>query len=32
LTPSPGVTADYVAKAFGVPINSDPRTLAILHE
>jgi molybdopterin-biosynthesis enzyme MoeA-like protein len=26
------ITADCVAKAFGVPIDSDPRTLAILHE
>src|SRR5262245_56224353 len=26
------VTADCVAKAFGVPIDSDPRALAILHE
>jgi len=26
------ITADYVAKAFSVPIDSDPRALAILHE
>ena len=26
------ITADRVAKAFGVPIDSDPRALAILHE
>jgi molybdopterin-biosynthesis enzyme MoeA-like protein len=26
------ITADCVAKAFGVPIDSDPRSLAILHE
>jgi molybdopterin biosynthesis enzyme MoaB len=26
------ITADCVAKAFGVPIDSDPRGLAILHE
>jgi molybdopterin-biosynthesis enzyme MoeA-like protein len=26
------ITADCVAKAFDVPINSDPRALAILHE
>jgi molybdopterin-biosynthesis enzyme MoeA-like protein len=26
------ITADCVAKAFGVPIGSDPRALAILHE
>jgi len=26
------LTADCVAKAFGVPIDSDPRALAILHE
>src|SRR5260221_14287186 len=26
------ITADAVAKAFGVPINTDPRALAILHE
>src|SRR2546421_13022183 len=26
------ITADSVAKAFGVPIDSDPRALAILHE
>ena len=26
------VTADCVAKAFGVPIDTDPRALAILHE
>jgi molybdenum cofactor synthesis domain-containing protein len=26
------ITADSVAKAFGVPIDSDPRSLAILHE
>jgi molybdopterin-biosynthesis enzyme MoeA-like protein len=26
------ITADCVAKAFGVPIDSDPRALAILHE
>jgi molybdopterin-biosynthesis enzyme MoeA-like protein len=26
------VTADCVAKAFGVPIDRDPRALAILHE
>src|SRR5499433_1763243 len=26
------ITADCVAKAFGVPINTDPRALAILHE
>jgi molybdopterin-biosynthesis enzyme MoeA-like protein len=25
------ITADCVAKAFGVPIESDPRALAILH-
>ena len=25
------ITADRVAKAFGVPIDSDPRALAILH-
>ena len=25
------ITADCVAKAFGVPIDSDPRALAILH-
>ena len=25
------MTADCVAKAFGVPIDSDPRALAILH-
>jgi molybdopterin-biosynthesis enzyme MoeA-like protein len=26
------ITADCVAKAFGVPIDSDPRALAIFHE
>jgi molybdopterin-biosynthesis enzyme MoeA-like protein len=26
------ITADCVAKAFGVPIDADPRALAILHE
>jgi molybdopterin-biosynthesis enzyme MoeA-like protein len=26
------ITADCVAKAFGVPIDGDPRALAILHE
>jgi molybdopterin-biosynthesis enzyme MoeA-like protein len=26
------ITADCVAKAFGAPIDSDPRALAILHE
>src|SRR6266566_4428654 len=26
------VTSDCVAKAFGMPIDSDPRALAILHE
>src|SRR5262249_29616136 len=26
------ITADCVAKAFGVPIDSDPRALVILHE
>ena len=26
------ITADCVAKAFGVPIDRDPRVLAILHE
>ena len=26
------ITADCVAKAFGVPIDVDPRALAILHE
>src|SRR5437016_5652827 len=26
------ITADCVAKALGVPIDSDPRSLAILHE
>src|SRR5262245_9571399 len=26
------ITADCVAKAFGVPIDSDPRALAILHQ
>ena len=26
------ITADCVTKAFGVPIDSDPRALAILHE
>ena len=26
------ITADCVAKAFGVPIDSDPRALAIPHE
>ena len=26
------ITADCVAKAFGVPIDTDPRSLAILHE
>jgi molybdenum cofactor synthesis domain-containing protein len=26
------ITADSVAKAFGVPIDIDPRALAILHE
>jgi molybdopterin-biosynthesis enzyme MoeA-like protein len=26
------ITADCVEKAFGVPIDSDPRGLAILHE
>src|SRR5512132_1514210 len=26
------ITADCVAKAFGVPIDNDPRALAILHE
>ena len=26
------ITADCVAKAFGVPIDRDPRALAILHE
>src|SRR5215468_9703247 len=26
------ITADCVAKAFGVPIGTDPRALAILHE
>jgi molybdopterin-biosynthesis enzyme MoeA-like protein len=26
------IIADCVAKAFGVPIDSDPRALAILHE
>src|SRR6266581_1480162 len=26
------ITADSVAKAFGVPIDTDPRALAILHE
>src|SRR5262249_42371481 len=26
------ITADCVAKAFDVPIDSDPRALAILHE
>src|SRR5881398_1067125 len=26
------ITADSVAKAFGVSIDSDPRALAILHE
>jgi molybdopterin-biosynthesis enzyme MoeA-like protein len=26
------ISADCVAKAFGVPIDSDPRALAILHE
>jgi molybdopterin-biosynthesis enzyme MoeA-like protein len=26
------ITADCVAKAFNVPIDSDPRALAILHE
>jgi len=26
------ITPDCVAKAFGVPIDSDPRALAILHE
>jgi molybdopterin-biosynthesis enzyme MoeA-like protein len=31
--PTPGdITADCVAKAFGVPIDSDSRALAILHE
>ena len=26
------ITADCVAKAFGVPVDSDPRALAIMHE
>jgi molybdopterin-biosynthesis enzyme MoeA-like protein len=26
------ITADSVAQAFGVPIDTDPRSLAILHE
>ena len=26
------ITADCVAKAFGVPIDTDPRAVAILHE
>src|SRR5260370_36058867 len=26
------ITADRVTKAFGVPIDTDPRALAILHE
>jgi molybdopterin-biosynthesis enzyme MoeA-like protein len=26
------ITADCVAEAFGVPIDTDPRALAILHE
>ena len=26
------ITADCVAKAFGVPIDTDPRALGILHE
>src|SRR5262249_32250396 len=26
------ITADCVAKSFGVPIDTDPRALAILHE
>src|SRR5256885_5700491 len=26
------ITAECVAKAFGVPIDSDPRAIAILHE
>jgi molybdopterin-biosynthesis enzyme MoeA-like protein len=26
------ITADCVAKAFGVPVDTDPRALAILHE
>jgi molybdopterin-biosynthesis enzyme MoeA-like protein len=26
------ITADSVAKTFGVPIDTDPRALAILHE
>jgi molybdopterin-biosynthesis enzyme MoeA-like protein len=26
------ISADCVAKAFGVPIDTDPRALAILHE
>src|SRR4030095_16515088 len=26
------ITADCVAEAFGVPIDSDPRALAILHQ
>jgi molybdopterin-biosynthesis enzyme MoeA-like protein len=26
------ITADCVAKAFGVPVDRDPRALAILHE
>ena len=30
--PAGDITADCVAKAFGVPIDSDPRALAILHE
>src|SRR5262249_15707589 len=30
--PEGDITADCVAKAFSVPIDSDPRALAILHE
>src|SRR5262249_40568400 len=30
--PHDDITADCVAKAFGVPIDVDPRALAILHE
>jgi molybdopterin-biosynthesis enzyme MoeA-like protein len=26
------ITADCIAKTFGVPIDTDPRALAILHE
>jgi molybdopterin-biosynthesis enzyme MoeA-like protein len=29
---APDVTADCVAKAFGVPIDTDARALAILHQ